>query len=272
MADAPTIAPPQALQPTLQAQTVGAVRCLTLAHRPTRNALVPAMSERLIEEVLAAADDGLGAIVITGAEGCFCSGGDVQALAAQQALPPGAQHRRLGVLNELVRTLRDSPLPVIAAVEGAAAGAGFSLMLACDLTVAAEDARFVMAYARLGLTPDGGGSFHLARALPPARAFAALALAEPLSAATLEQAGLVHTVVPTGQALPEAIVLAQRLADGPRTAVAAIKRLVQQAQLQAMPAHLELERTLFVRELHGAFARAAIPAFLDRSRPPSVPR
>jgi enoyl-CoA hydratase/carnithine racemase len=272
MAEAHTPSPVPGQQPSLYAHTMGAVRCLTLAHRPTRNALVPALSERLIEEVLAAADQGLGAIVITGADGSFCSGGDVQALAGQQALPPGAQHQRLGVLNELVRTLRDSPLPVIAAVEGAAAGAGFSLMLACDLTVAAEDARFVMAYARLGLTPDGGGSFHLARALPPARAFAALALAEPLSAATLAQAGLVHAVVPSGQALTEGVALAQRLADGPRSALAGIKQLVQQAQLQPLAAQLELERALFVRELHGAYARAAVPAFLDRSPASGTPR
>jgi enoyl-CoA hydratase/carnithine racemase len=252
--------------PTLGVETRGAVLCLTLEHPQTRNALVPDLSQALIHEFLKASDNGLRAVIVTGAQGRFCSGGDVRALRRQQDLPPASQVQRLGVLNELIRTVRQCPLPVIAAVEGTAAGAGFSLMLACDLVVAAEDARFVMAYVHLGLTPDGGGSFHLVRALPPQQAFAAMALGDPIDAPTLHRAGVLHAVVPRGQALQAAHGLAQRLADGPRESLASIKQLVNAAPLSGLESHLERERELFVRALHGRAARDAIPAFLDRGR------
>src|SRR2546421_8834243 len=104
-------------------------------------------------------------------------------------------------LHQFVEALRVFPKPVIAAVEGAAAGAGFSLALACDLVVAAEDARFILSYARVGLTPDGGATWHLSQALPRQLLQQWMWLAEPVSARQLLALGLVHLVADSGPAL-----------------------------------------------------------------------
>jgi hypothetical protein len=120
------------------------------------------------------------------------------------------------------------PKPIVAAVEGAAAGAGFALALACDSLVAASDARFVMSHAKLGLSPDGGATARLAEALPPALVKRLLWLAEPVSSATLSEHGLVAIVSLPGSALADALILADRLAALAPGAVASVKELVAQ--------------------------------------------
>jgi len=165
-----------------------------------------------------------------------------------------------------VRCLRDCPKPVIAAVEGHAAGAGFSVALGCDLIVAAENAQFTMAYVKIGLNPDGDGSFFLARALPLQLANELMMTGAAVPATRLHSAGLVNRCVAAGSATAEALRLADELANGATRAIGRIKRLGNEAQRHDYSQHLELERTLFVEALHGEEAGEGISAFLQKRK------
>ena len=150
------------MSPVLVTRREGAVLVLSNNNVAARNALsIPfydALSTALRE---AAVDSSVRVVVLTGEGGHFCAGGDLRQLIQRRELSPSERRERLEVLHDLIRTLRDCPKPVIAAVEGAAAGAGLSLAMACDLLVAAKDAVFSVAYVKVGLTPDGGATAFL---------------------------------------------------------------------------------------------------------------
>jgi len=165
-------------------------------------------------------------------------------------------------LHDWVMAMHDAPQPVIAAVEGAAAGGGFSVCLGCDLIVAASDAKFVMSYVKLALTPDGGGSDSLARALPPQMALELLLDGGMCTADRLHAIGLVNRVVPHGSALAAAMDWAQRLAAGPFDAQARIKQLVHAARGRSRRAQLDAERDAFVDSLYSDACGEGIAAFL----------
>jgi enoyl-CoA hydratase/carnithine racemase len=152
-------------------------------------------------------------------------------------------------------------------VAGAAAGAGFSLALACDLIIAADDAKFVMSYARVGLTPDGGGSWFLAQALPRALATEILLEGKPVPAERLHALGVVNRLVKTAQLKQAAIAWADELGRGSPNAQARIKALVAAAGSQPLTDHLSAERDDFVASLHHADALEGITAFLEKRAP-----
>ena len=166
-----------------------------------------------------------------------------------------------------METIRTFPKPIIAAVEGAAAGAGFSLALMCDLIVAARDSIFVMAYSNIALSPDGGGSWSLARALPKQLASELLLLGERIGAPRLHELGVVNRVADSGQALQEALSLAERINARAPNAMASIKELVNDASAQNITQHLAQERDQFVKNLHHANAGIGISAFLNKENP-----
>jgi enoyl-CoA hydratase/carnithine racemase len=141
----------------------GAVRILTNSNPGARNAITPTLYAELAAALADAQDDpGVGAIVFTGAGDFFCSGGDLNLLAKRRELPASERREKLEGLHNLIRALRDCGKPVIAAVEGGAAGAGLSMALACDMLVSARDAFYTVAYVKVGLTPDGGATAFLA--------------------------------------------------------------------------------------------------------------
>ena len=141
----------------------GEVLILSNNNVAARNALSPQFYAALTAALHSAAqDDSIGAVVLTGEGGHFCSGGDLRQLALRRDLPEAERRNKLEGLHDLIRALRDCPKPVIAAVEGAAAGAGLSLALACDMLVAAKNSVFSVAYVKVGLTPDGGATAFLA--------------------------------------------------------------------------------------------------------------
>lgn len=243
----------------------GPVLELTLSNPGFRNALSPDIyvaGQRAFEQ--AHEDPSVRAVLIFGADGFFCAGGNLNRLQANRQLDPGVQRQSIDGLHAWIKAMRGCSKPVVAAVEGAAAGAGFSVVLACDLVVAAADAKFVMSYAKVGLSPDGGAIAALAAALAPQRAFAALALAEPLSAQALHQAGVVHLVCEPGQTLARARELCERLAGGPTAVYARIKRLLAGATGRPLVEHLALERDAFVESLFDPDAGEGIEAFLGK--------
>ena len=241
---------------------------LKLSNPGARNALHPDMYTAGIEAMnTAERDTSVRAIVLTGADNFFCAGGNLNRLLENRAKDPSVQAASIDMLGEWIVALRSSTKPVIAAVEGAAAGAGFSLALACDLLVAADDAKFVMSYSRVGLTPDGGGSWFLTRALPRALATEILLEAKPIGATRLHDVGVVNRVTKPGAALDAAISWADELGRMAPKALARIKTLIAAAETQSLAQQLDDERDGFVDALHNGNALEGINAFLEK-RPP----
>ncbi len=241
---------------------------LTLSNPGSRNALHPDMYAAGIEAMnTAERDPSVRVVVLTGADNFFCAGGNLNRLLENRANPPSVQAASIDMLGEWVTALRSSGKPVIAAVEGAAAGAGFSLALACDLLVAADNAKFVMSYARVGLTPDGGGSWFLARALPRALVSEILLEAKPVSASRLYDTGVVNRVTKPGAALDTAIAWADELGAMSPKALQAIKGLIDEAGSNTLAQHIDAERDGFVDALHHGDALEGISAFLEKRAP-----
>lgn len=245
----------------------------TLSDPEARNALSPQVSAAGVEALnVAESDPTVRAIVLVGDGAHFCAGGHLKRLAANRDLGPETQAHHLQMFHQFIEALRTHPKPVIAAVEGAAAGGGFSLALACDLIVAAEDARFSMAYGRIGLSPDGGGSWHLARALPRALALQTIWLGEMLTARQLHGWGLVNRVTDSGLALAEALHLARTLAACAPNALASAKELVNDAVDSSLGEHLGAEGQHFVQNLFHANGAEGLQAFFDKRAPRFGPR
>jgi enoyl-CoA hydratase/carnithine racemase len=236
----------------------------------------PASRNTLSAQVIAAGIEALGvsessrdvrAVVLQGAGAHFCAGGNVQGLGERRAAGESAQRTMLERLHHWIEAIAVYPKPVIAAVEGAAAGAGFSLALACDLIVAAEDSRFVMSHAKLGLSPDGGATSRLVEAVPTGLVKRWLWLAEPVSAATLHDHGLVATLARPGYALDEALALADRLAAMAMGAIASVKELVAQAPRSSLVDQLASERDHFLANLFDADGAEGLQAFVEKRAP-----
>jgi enoyl-CoA hydratase/carnithine racemase len=209
-------------------------------------------------------------VVITGAGTTFCAGGNLQRLLDNRQKPPQVQAQSIEGLHGWIEAIRTFPKPVIAAVEGAAAGAGFSLALACDFIVAADNAVFVMAYSSVALSPDGGGTWSLARALPRQLVSELLMCGERIGSQRLHELGVVNRVTPAGNALTEALALAGRLNERAPNALASIKELVSDAATASLTGQLAGEREHFVRNLHHPNGGIGIQAFLDK-KPPRYP-
>ena len=246
----------------------GSTLLLTISDPETRNTLSAQVLSAGIEALgVAESDEQVAAVILRGAGSHFCAGGNVQGLAERREAGRAAQRQMLEHLHQLVEALRVFPKPVIAAVEGAAAGAGFSLALNCDLIVAADDAKFTMSYGRLGLSPDGGATWNLVQSLPRMLAQRMVWLAEPLGAAELHRLGLVGWIAASGQASAEALRLAARLAAMASNAISSGKELVQQAASRTMHQQLAAERDHFIDNLFHANGAEGLQAFFEKRTP-----
>ncbi|AYQ29675.1 MULTISPECIES: oxepin-CoA hydrolase, alternative type [unclassified Polaromonas] len=241
---------------------------LTISNPEFKNALGPDIYAAGIEALNAAENNpDIRSVVITGEGPMFCAGGNLQRLEANRRQPPEVQAQSIEGLHNWIDSIRTYPKPVIAAVEGAAAGAGFSLVLACDFVVAADNAVFVMSYSTVALSPDGGGSWALARALPRALASELLMAGERIGARRLHDFGLVNRVTDPGEALPQALELAAGLNARAPNALASIKELINDAAGSTLNEQLASEQAHFVRNLHDANAGEGIDAFLTKRSP-----
>ncbi|MEZ5702069.1 MAG: enoyl-CoA hydratase [Burkholderiaceae bacterium] len=253
---------------TLKSHSHGHTMVLTISNPDHRNALGPDIYAAGIEALnVAEGSAEVRSVVIQGEGAHFCAGGNLQRLQANRALPPEHQAQSIEGLHNWIETIRAFPKPVLAAVEGSCAGAGFSLALACDMIVAANNSVFVMAYTNVGLSPDGGASWSLVRALPRATATQLLMAGDRIEAARLMALGVINNVCAAGEALQEALSLAERLNNRAPNALASIKELCSEAESASLHQHLAAERDHFVRNLHHANAGEGIQAFLEK-RPP----
>ena len=241
---------------------------LTLSNPSQRNALGPEIYAAGIEALNGAENsDEVRSVVIVGDGAWFSAGGSLQRLAQNRERDPGVQAESIEGLHNWIDSIRTFPKPVIAAVEGAAAGAGFSLALACDFVVAARDAVFAASYSNVALSPDGGLSWHLARALPRQLASEWLMGGERIAADRLHALGLVNQLSENGQALATALAFAGKLNDRAPNALASIKELLSDARSATFSSHLGAERDHFVRNLHHPNAGIGITAFLAKEAP-----
>jgi 2-(1,2-epoxy-1,2-dihydrophenyl)acetyl-CoA isomerase len=232
---------PEAGDQTILTVVDGGVTTMTLNRPDALNALNARLRADLLAGMKAVArDESVRAVVITGAGRGFCAGADLRGGASER------EFRRVITeeYNPLITAVRGLPKPVIAAVNGVAAGAGMSLALAADVVVAAEEARFVPAFHRIGLVPDSGLTRTLVRALGRHRAFAILTGERELTAADARDAGLVMAVVPADGLQDAARDLARRLAAGPTRGFALTKRLVNASEDASLDESLAAEAAL----------------------------
>jgi len=220
----------------------GATLLITLSGPATRNALNTQVFAAGIETLnMAESNPDVGAVVLTGAGGHFCSGADLQHFLKNKH-NLSAQGAQIDAFNQWIEALRSFPKPVIAAVEGLAAGSGLALVMACDLVVAAETARFSAHPQPTPLTPDGGLSHTLVQALGRARALEVLWQGSPVSAQQWHQWGAAQKLVPGGTAVQAAIAWGQDLAQLPTSVVSSIKELVNDAPHQSLRAQMTAEK------------------------------
>ena len=250
----------------LRVEVDGPVATLTLDRPEALNALTVPVKVALREALESIAEDRLiRAVILTGAGRAFCAGQDLAERERPDAAPLEVEVRER--YNPIIRALRSMGQPVIAAVNGVAAGAGASLALACDLRIAAESARFMLAFGRIGLVPDSGASWFLPRLVGSAKAAELALLNDPVDAAEALRLGLVSKVVPSEQLLPDALAMAGRLADGAPLAIALTKQALDRSLSIDLDEALEGEARL--QGIAGASADHAegLAAFREK-RPP----
>jgi 2-(1,2-epoxy-1,2-dihydrophenyl)acetyl-CoA isomerase len=257
---------------TVLLQREGSVATLTLNRPAALNTLDLAMIDGLIAATTEVAnDDALHVVVLRGAGKHFMAGGDIRTFAAQLSAAPAERQRgfqrMIERLHGAVEQLHRMPHPVVGRVHGAVAGFGLSLMNACDLVVAADDAYFASAYRHIALTPDGGGTWTLPRIVGLRKAMEILLLGERFDAAEAMRLGLVNRVVPAAELDATIDAIVRSLADGPRHALRSARRLVRDSLARTLSEQLEAEAVSFGRCTAMPDFDEGITAFLDK-RPP----
>jgi 2-(1,2-epoxy-1,2-dihydrophenyl)acetyl-CoA isomerase len=248
--------------------TDNGVAWITLNRPEALNAITGAQRERVIELLAdASADPGVRAVVIASTGRAFCAGADLRgAGTAERVAGDVARTIRRGA-QRLVAAVLDCEKPVIAAVNGIAAGIGAHLAFACDLVIAADDARFIEVFVRRGLVPDGGGSYLLPRLVGPQRAKELMFFGDDLPAAAAERLGLVNRVVPADELEKTTRSWAQRLAAGPTRALALTKQLVNSSLESDRGTAFAAEAAAQEVNMATADAREGIRSFAERRTP-----
>jgi 2-(1,2-epoxy-1,2-dihydrophenyl)acetyl-CoA isomerase len=253
---------------TLTLERDGALAKLTLSRPDAANALDLEMGKELMHAATQLDEDpDLRAVLITGQGKMFCTGGD---LGAMQAAGDGASvylKELASYLHLAISRFARMRAPVIAAVNGTAAGAGFSMMCATDLAIAADSAKFTMAYTGAGLSPDGSSSYFLPRIIGQRRTFELMLTNRVLTAAEALEWGLVNQVVPADELMPAAEKLAKRLAEGPTHSFAITKKLLVNSAFDSLESQMEQETRGIAECSRTADGREGIAAFLEKRRP-----
>ena len=234
----------------------------------TRNALSWEFYEGFRETVEGAgADKEIGAIVLTGAEGFFCSGGNIHGLKERSQADYATRRSSVDKLHNMILAMRACPKPIIAAVDGGAAGAGASIMAACDLIVGARDAYASVAYIRIGMTPDGGSTAFLGTTLPRQIVSEMVFTGDRIPLERLYHLGLVNRLAEPGGALDAAMAWAAEIAEMPSNALAVGKKLIDQARLATLKEQLDAEAEGIATALGGVEGAEGISAFLEKRKP-----
>lgn len=253
----------------LLVQSDGGVLTVTMNRPEVLNAFNNAMLEELTEVMEeAASDESVRCVVLTGAGRAFGSGQDLRSLAEARANGTrGKVSEHLQKYHRVVLAIRSMPKPVVAAVRGVAAGISCNIALACDMRIAADDARFIEAFARIGLVPDGGGGYFLTKLVGVGKAMELAMLADEISAMEAERLGIVNKCVPSAEFESAVAAFARRLASGPTRAYALIKQQIYAAADSDLASALRLEGELQDMAFETQDHQAAVLAFLQKRKP-----
>jgi 2-(1,2-epoxy-1,2-dihydrophenyl)acetyl-CoA isomerase len=246
------------------------VAIITLNRPAALNALTIEVGHEFLRAVGEARERGARAIVLTGAGRAFCAGGDLREMrrmAETEGRADAFFDEPLGLLNECILLIRQTPVPFIAAVNGVASGGGCNFALACDVVLAAETARFNQAFVGIGLTPDCGGTFILPRLVGQKLAAELLMTGDFVDARRAAEIGMINRVFVDAELMNEAYALAARLAAGPTVALGRIKQLLEEGATNDYGAQLDLEHRAQLQSAQTSDFKEGVAAFLEK-RPP----
>jgi len=244
------------------------VAALTLNRPENYNALSLELAGELLEAVLECDEhSSVKVIIITGAGKAFCAGGDVKEFHQNLENASTYLKRLTSQLHKSIAKICRMPKPVIAAVNGVAAGGGFSLSLACDLTIAAESAKFVTAYSDIAATPDLGMTYFLPRILGNKKAFELALVRKQLSASEAKEWGIVNQVVPDGELKKTTMEIAQKFMTASSLGIGATKKLLQLSLSQTLESQMENESEFIARAGKSQDFREGVTAFMERRKP-----
>ncbi len=243
---------------------------ITLNRPAALNALTVEMGKELQSALGEAKERGARAIVLTGAGRAFCAGGDLRAMqkvAEETGRVEAFFDEPLGLLNECIMLIQSLPLPVIAAVNGAASGGGCNFALACDIVIAARSAKFNQAFVKVGLSPDCGGTYVLPRLVGLRRATELLMTGDVVDAERAAEMGMINAAVSDDELMDMALSLAAKLAQAPTSAIAQTKKLLAASATNNLAAQLEAERQAQIESGQTKDFREGVAAFIEK-RPP----
>ena len=250
-------------------ETRDSVTKLTLNRPDKLNAFGGTMREELLDALRgAAADSACRVVVLTGAGRAFCAGGDIDYMSGlQRERNTDAMRKLLNAGRDVVLQIAEMDKPVIASVNGVAAGAGCNLALACDYRIASDQAKFAESFVRIGLHPDWGGTFLLPRAVGRSRALEMMMTGRLVDAAEAVAIGLVDRVVPAADLARETAALAQSIAAGPPIAIAGIKRALRESDRNDLRAQIDVETENQMRAFLSSDATEGMAAFGEKRAP-----
>lgn len=253
---------------TLLFEARGNVGYVTLNRPEAANALNWQMARDLMDVMLRCDDDpAIRAVVLTATGKMFCAGGDLKSFAAEQETMGAHVKEVTTYLHAAISAMARMDAPVIASINGIAAGAGMSMACACDIVIAAESARFTMAYTRAGLTPDGSSTYYLPRRVGLGRAMELTLTNRVLSAQDALAWGIVNRIAPDVELAAQTDALASELAAGPTGAFGAAKRLLWSGWNTTLETQMAAESWAIAAQSHTADAREGITAFLEKRAP-----
>lgn len=246
------------------------VATVTMNRPDALNALSQQLTADLDSAFRRAIIEGARAVILTGSGRAFCSGGDLREMKSmweREGRIEAFLEEPLGILHGVIRLIRETPIPFVAAVNGVCAGAGVNFALACDIVIAAEDASFREAFVRIGLSPDCGGTFFLPRAVGEKIAAELFMTGDAVSADRALQIGMVNKVVPAPDLLDEAGKFAAKLAAGPTGSIARIKQMLNASFSNNLEQQLALEHECQIESGRSADFKEGVAAFFEK-RPP----
>jgi len=253
----------------IRTETKEQITTITLDRPEKLNAFSGTMREDLLAALRAAADDReCRVVIITGAGRAFCAGGDVEYMAGLQKNGDVESFRKLlNAGRDVVTQIAGMPKPVIASVNGIAAGAGCNLALACDYRIASDAAKLGETFVKIGIHPDWGGTWFLPRLVGPSRAFELLTTGRMVDAAEALAIGMVDRVVPLADLPEQTLTLARAITAGPPQVIANIKRALTASRTNSLSAQVELESEHQVRAFLSRDAAEGMAAFFEKRTP-----
>lgn len=247
------------------------VATITMNRPDALNALSRQITADLTAAIEKAVDEEARAVIVTGEGRAFCAGGDLREMKLMwesEGRIEAFLEDPLSALHGLITLIRETPVPFIAAVNGVCAGAGSNIALACDIVIAADDAKFNEAFIKIGLSPDCGGSFFLPRAIGEKKATELMMTGDTIGASDALEMGMINRVVPSEMLADESFVMASKLAAAPTAVIGRIKKMMNATFSNTLEQQLELEHRLQLESGRSDDFREGVAAFFEK-RPPT---